>query len=216
MASGQRLCCLVASPRRDGNSTVMAQAFAEGASPESTETVFIDDFVSGFLRDCRSCRQPDGSCSIDDGYQRLLFDHIMPAGGIVFATPVYWYGVSAQLKCVLDRLVCYTSSAHSRSLDVIESLRGKRYALLLSSEESSFGMTTGIVQQISDFCRYTNGSLVAVLNGAGNRRGEVSHDPSDPLGQARRIGRDFFDLRATDYRIDTPRPGTVWGNGRKQ
>ncbi|WP_137391978.1 flavodoxin family protein [Rhodoligotrophos defluvii] len=214
MAAAQ-ICCLVASPRRDGNSHLLAQALAEGAreAGHSASTLFVDDFVAGFLRDCRSCRSADGTCSINDRYDELLLEHLLPAGAVAMAAPIYWYGLPAQLKCIIDRLVCYTSRAHPRSEDVMRGLAGKRYALLLSSEESSYGMSVGIVQQISDFSRYTHGSLVALLNAVGNRRGEIKHDPAEPLTAARRIGRDLFRLRATDYRIDTQRPGAVWGAG---
>ncbi|MCO5072173.1 MAG: flavodoxin family protein [Rhizobiaceae bacterium] len=193
----------------------MAAAFAEGSSSAGsiTESHFVDDFVSGFLRDCRTCRTVEGECSIADRYGELLTEHILPADAVVFAAPIYWYGLPAQMKCVIDRLVCYTSHAHKGADDVVRALAGKRYVLLLSSEESSHGMSVGIIQQISDFCRYTHGLLVAVVTGVGNRRGEVSRDPSDPLAQAQRVGRDLFRLRATDFRIDTPRSGTVWPTG---
>ena len=211
--AGNRICCLIASPRRDGNSAALARALAEGAGDDAVERLFVDEFVAGFLRDCRTCRTADGECSIGDRYRELLFDHLLPAGAVVFASPIYWYGLPAQLKCVLDRLVCYTARSHARSAEVLDGLKGKRYALLLASEESSYGMSTGIVQQTADFCRYTYGSLVAVLNGVGNRRGVVAADPADPLEGARRIGRTLFSLRATDFRIDTPRPGAVWAAG---
>ncbi|MBL8582120.1 MAG: flavodoxin family protein [Rhizobiaceae bacterium] len=210
--AGKSICCLVASPRRDGNSSLLAAALAEGAAAagHSVETLFVDDFVTGFLRDCRTCRGADKTCSIDDRYGELLQRHILPADAVAIATPIYWYGLPAQLKCVFDRLVCYTSRSHPEAERVVSGLGGKRYALLLASEESSYGMSVGIVQQVSDFCRYTHAALVAMLNAVGNRRGEIARDPSGPLVQARRIGRDMFALRATDYRIDTPRSSTVW------
>jgi hypothetical protein len=92
-------------------------------------------------------------------------------------------------------------------------LRGKKYALLLSSEESNQGMSVGIVQQMSDFCRYTHGTLVTVVNAVGNRRGEVARDPAQPLALARRTGAVLLQARATDFRIDTSRSGTVWSGG---
>jgi multimeric flavodoxin WrbA len=209
---GERICTLIASPRRDGNSSRLADALAQGAvsAGHHVDTLFVNDFVGGFLRDCRSCRNADNDCTIDDRYGELLMNHILPAGAVVIASPIYWYGLPAQLKCVIDRLVCYTSLSHPQSQDVVRQLGGKRYALLLSSEESNYAMSVGIIQQMADFCRYTYSSLVAVMNAVGNRRGEIERDPADPQGKARRIGSELFGLRATDFRIDTPRPGTVW------
>jgi multimeric flavodoxin WrbA len=180
---------------------------------DQAEVLLLDDYVSHFLRDCRTCRGSDGRCTISDRYEELLIEHLLPADAVVLAAPVYWYGLPAQVKCVLDRLVCFTSKSYPQSERIVASLAGKRYALLLSSEESSYAMTTGIIQQVSDFCRYTHGTLVAVLNGVGNRRGEVKRDPTGPLGQAKRIGQAVFSLRATDFRIDTQRPAEVWQEG---
>lgn len=210
-----RICCLVASPRRDGNSSRLAAALVEGAADAGhrAEVLHVGDFLRGFLGDCRRCRRPNGECGIKDNYRSLLLDHMLPADAIVLAAPVYWYGLPAQLKCVIDRLVCYTSGRFPGAAEVVQQLRGKRYALLLSSEESSLAMTGAIVQQMSDFSRYTHGSLVAVVNGVGNRRGEVVSDPADPLTQASRLGAEIFERRVTDYRIDTQRSGAVWHEG---
>lgn len=213
--SGERICSLIASPRRDGNSSLMARAFAEGAAAagHEVETLHIDDYVTAFLRDCRECRTADGECGIEDRYAELLLEHMLPASAIAIASPIYWYGLPARFKCVVDRLVCYTSHRHRRSEEVLQRLRGKKYALLLSSEESNQGMSVGIVQQMSDFCRYTHGTLVTVVNAVGNRRGEVARDPAQPLELARRTGAVLLQARATDFRIDTSRSGTVWSGG---
>ena len=48
--------------------------------------------------------------------------------------------------------------------------------------------------------------------GIGNKRGDVLRDPSDPVGRARDLGRTLFERVATDYRIDTERPGSTWAS----
>ena len=66
------LLVLVGSPRRNGNSATLAEAVRRGAEAVGTEVTlrFLDDHISGFLRDCRTCRGPDGECTIADGYPR--------------------------------------------------------------------------------------------------------------------------------------------------
>ena len=211
----RRVCCLVGSPRRNGNSSLMAQAAAKGAraAGEEAEVLFVDDFVGGFLRDCRTCRDAGGNCTIDDRYAELLMDFVMPADGVIIASPIYWYALPGQIKTMIDRLVCFTSARYSQSADVVERLKGKRYALLLSAEESNPGMDVGIIQQIGDFAHYTGGCLVSVIKGAANARGEIRQDPSRPLVRAEAVGRDLFEIRATRYRIDTQRRSAVWQQG---
>src|SRR5690349_7842434 len=93
---------LVGSPRRTGNSAALAEAVARGAG-QGARIRFLDDHLSAFLRDCRTCRRPDGECAIDDGFRALFMEEYLPAQAVVFASPIYRYGLSAQTKAYLDR-----------------------------------------------------------------------------------------------------------------
>ena len=70
MCHPQSLLVLVGSPRRSGNSAALAAAVVRGAEQAGARVAlrFIDDHISSFLRDCRTCRRADGECAIDDGY----------------------------------------------------------------------------------------------------------------------------------------------------
>ena len=50
------------------------------------------------LDNCRRCRRADGSCSLGDRYEELLIDRMMPAEGIIFAMPLYFYGRAASAR----------------------------------------------------------------------------------------------------------------------
>ncbi|MFC5067877.1 flavodoxin family protein [Flaviflagellibacter deserti] len=203
---------LAASPRRDGNSAMLARAACSGLNEagHGAEIVFADDVLSAFLRDCRICRRTDGECSIEDGFRDAFLGRFLPADGFIAATPIYWYGMSAQLKTFFDRMFCYVAASHPRSPATVEEMAGKRVGLLLSSEETFPTAAAGIVHQMQEYCRYTHSVFVGAVQGYGNARGEIAHDPSDPAGRARHFGRTFFSRLATDYQIDTPRSGRVW------
>lgn len=207
-----RLLILVGSPRRAGNSAALAEAIRRGAesSGASVTTRFLDDCIGSFLRDCRTCRLPDGECGIADNFRALFFDDYQPAQGVVFCTPIYWYGMSAQTKAFFDRTFCYYAASYPRSAEVVAAMSRKRIGLALASEETYPGAALGIVHQIQEFARYTHSEFVGVVRGIGNRRGEVAADPCGPLAEAEALGRDFFSRKFTDYRIDTPRAGMVW------
>lgn len=204
---------LCSSPRRNGNSALLAEAVRDGlvAAGHTADLVHADDVVSAFLRDCRTCRKADGSCSIDDGFRDVFLNQFLPADGFVAATPVYWYGVSAQLKAFFDRSFCYYAASYPGSADVVQAMIGKRIGLVLASEETFPMVSGGIVSQMQEYARYTRGTFAGVVHGIGNARGEVARDPNDPIGQARRFGETFFSRHASDYQIDTPRGGRVWG-----
>jgi multimeric flavodoxin WrbA len=145
-----KVLVLSASPRTDGNSRALAEALVEGAREASHDVDLVDlnDTVSGFLRDCRRCRSTDGTCGIDDDYSTLLHDHVLPTDGLVYATPLYWYGAAGILKTFFDRMFCYFSASYPRLSEVQERLPGKRSALLVSSEERYATATGAVVSQV--------------------------------------------------------------------
>jgi multimeric flavodoxin WrbA len=212
-SNARKLLILVGSPRRAGNSATLAAAVERGAREAGavTSLCFIDDFVTSFLRDCRTCRLPSGECKIGDRFRSLLFDEFLPAAGIVFASPIYWYGLSAQTKAFLDRTFCYYAASYPDSARVIEGMSRKRIGLVLSSEETYPGAELGIVHQMQEYSRYTHSELVGIVRGFGNSRAEVIRDPGSPVLAAEKLGRELFERRFTDYRIDTVRSGKVWG-----
>lgn len=201
-----------ASPRRDGNSARLALASAEGAREAGhvASLVHLDDHLQHFLRDCRRCRNALGQCTIEDRYERLLRDQVLPAEAIVFATPVYWYGVSGQLKTFFDRMFCFIAASQPDSERFVSGLSGKRLGLLISSEETYPGASLALIHQLQEYARYTHSALVGVVRGIGNKRGDVEFDPSDPLQAARELGRTLALGHSSDYRIDTERPASTW------
>jgi multimeric flavodoxin WrbA len=200
------------SPRRNGNSRLLAEAALEGAreAGHDAELVHLDDHLKHFLRDCRECRDAEGRCTIDDGYPELLRERVLPADGVVFATPIYWYGVAGQLKTYFDRLFCFIAASEPESDRYVAGVINKRIGLLMSGEETYPGAMLGIVHEIQEYSRYTHSDFVGYVCGIGNKRGDVLQDPGDPIGQARDLGRTLFDRVATDYRIDTERAGSTW------
>lgn len=203
---------LSSSPRRDGNSFLLVEAAVEGAreAGHTVELVHVDDHVRHLLRDCRRCRDEHGRCTIDDGFESLLRERVVPADAIVFGTPLYWYGVSAQLKAFLDRIFCFIAASEPDADMFVEGLMGKRLALAIASEESYPGAPLGVIHELQEYARYTHSDLVGVVQGIGNSRRDVLRDPGDPVGRARELGRRIAELRTTDYRLDTERPNTTW------
>lgn len=209
-----RVLVVNASPRRDGNSARLGASAAEGArdAGHTVTLVHLDDHLQHFLRDCRRCRDESGRCTIDDGYERLLRDEVLPADAIVLATPLYWYGVSGQLKTFFDRMFCFIAASQPDSERFVSGLAGKRLGVLIASEETYPGAALGLIHQIQEYARYTHSALVGIVRGIGNTRGDVEHDPAEPLGAARELGRTLGHRHSTDYRIDTERPTSTWAS----
>lgn len=207
-----KVLALCSSPRTDGNSRALAEAALEGAaeSGSQVELVQLSEVIAGLVGDCRKCRRPDGRCSIQDGYRSLLLDQVLPADGLVIATPLYFYGVSSYFKAFLDRIFCYIAKSAPESSHVIDTVRGKQVAVCISSEESYEGSRLSVLSQFHELERYLGWTVVGTVTGIGNSRGEVYRDPANPISTARELGRNLFEIEKTNYSVEIDRPGNVW------
>ena len=100
----KRVLVISTSPRGRSNSDLLAAAFAEGArrAGHDVTEVSLKGKQIGFCRGCLAC-QKTGRCVIDDD-ARAICDAAREADVLVFASPVYYYSISGQLKTFLDRL----------------------------------------------------------------------------------------------------------------
>ena len=91
------------SPRKGGNSDTLANEFARGAreAGNSVEKVTLSDKTIGFCRGCLAC-QSTKRCVIHDDADAIA-RKMLTADVIVFATPIYYYGMCGQMKTMLDR-----------------------------------------------------------------------------------------------------------------
>jgi multimeric flavodoxin WrbA len=215
--SGPRVLVLSSSPRLEGNSHRLAESFIAGTESAGNNALLVDlaTHVTHMLRDCRNCRGEDGQCTIDDRHKEI-FELYLTAEAVVYATPIWWYGTSAQLKAFIDRIFCFISDSYPDAATVRQLLPNKRAALLLSAEESNFAARLGIAEQVSELCRYLDHMFVGIVTGIGNRRGEVAIDPADPLSAAFALGRDIMKTQSTDYKLGTERSKTVWQEGEER
>ena len=99
----KKVLILSSSPRKGGNSERLATSFAAGAQAagHSVKTVFLREKTFCFCRGCLACLKMGHCVSADDAVEIAASMH--DADVLVFATPVYYYSVSGQLKTMLDR-----------------------------------------------------------------------------------------------------------------
>jgi multimeric flavodoxin WrbA len=210
--AAKKVLALSASARRDGNSRKLAEAVLEGVAEagHEGELVHLADHVTGMFRNCRECRNSDGQCTIDDGYEDILLNKYLSADAIVYASPIYWYGLSGHLKNFIDRFFCYICEGYPNSEDFIQGMMGKKAALVMSAEENNFSARLANVQEMTQLCDYLHHEFAGVVVTTANSRKDVHGDPTEPLNAARELGRVLFDIRETNYRIDTVRGNVIW------
>ena len=99
----KKVLIISTSPRKGGNSDTLAEEFARGAreAGHEVEKIGLWDKTIGFCRGCLAC-QKTGRCVIHDDAD-MIAQKMLTAEVIVFATPIYYYEMSGQMKTMLDR-----------------------------------------------------------------------------------------------------------------
>lgn len=99
----KKVLVLSTSPRKNSNSEALAEAFARGAADSGHEVELIS-LRGKELRFCMGCFacQKSGKCVLRDDMQEIV-PKMEQADVLVFATPIYYYEMSGQMKTLLDR-----------------------------------------------------------------------------------------------------------------
>lgn len=99
----KKVLVIATSLRRGGNSEMLADDFMRGAKDAGNEVekIFLGDYELKFCKGCLAC-QKTGKCVIKDGAAEII-GKMKDADVIAFATPIYYYEMSGQMKTLLDR-----------------------------------------------------------------------------------------------------------------
>lgn len=119
----QNIVVLSGSPRKGGNTDTLVEAFITGAvAAGKSVTLFrAAELKVGGCMGCDHCFRETGVCIQNDDMSKVL-SAMRQADAVVFASPVYFFGVTAQLKLVIDRLYALLK----------EGVKPRRAALLMT------------------------------------------------------------------------------------
>ena len=98
-----KITVLTGSPRAKGNSAYLAEQFIKGAQEKGHE-IYRFDCAFKHVEPCRACNRcgMNGTCIFNDDFLELR-PKLIESDMVVFATPMYYFGISAQMKRVIDR-----------------------------------------------------------------------------------------------------------------
>jgi len=166
----KRVLILASSPRKNSNSTILALKAAEGVKAEGGEAdvVEIGHLKIAPCNACDSClTKPEAGCVIKDDMQPL-YAKIRAAQGIIFATPVYWFNMSAQMKLVIDRAYAIQDKEYF-------AFTGKDVGVILTYGDVDVFASGGVnaLRSFQDICAFAKANLVGTVYGTANKAGEV-------------------------------------------
>lgn len=133
----KKIVVITGSPRKNGNSFAMTDAFIKAAEAKGHTVTRFDAAMKnvGGCHACETCFKTGKACSFDDDFNTITSD-ILEADAVVFTMPVYWYSIPAQVKGVIDRLFSFVVGG--------KDIAGKECALVACCEEDDMSVMDGV------------------------------------------------------------------------
>lgn len=180
----KNILVLTGSPRRNGNSETLADAFIKGAKGRGHEVVKFDtaaNIVMG-CRACDACWSKGDACVFDDAFSDLA-PHLAKAEVLVIASPLYWFALSGQIKSAIDKFYSFMGAASPTRLKLKEAI------LLMSAEDHRPEAFSGAVKSYKEMCNFlelTDRGIITVpgVNKVGDIKGNPALDEAEALGAA--------------------------------
>jgi len=181
----KKVVIFLGSPRKDGNSAILAGRLADGVKKEGgkVQTFFVHGMDISPCTGCESCQTNAGSGCVLRDEMDPVYEAVSGSDAIVFASPVYWFCVSAQTKIVLDRL--YAIGAGEAGL-----LKGKSFGIILTYADRDPFVSGAVnaVRMFQDMAAYLGIPVRGIVHGSAYAPGDI-RDNEPVMAQACELGR---------------------------
>lgn len=166
----KKIMIVLGSPRRKGNTAALGAAAAEAAAQQGAEveTLYLAELD---IKPCTACdhclKSISRECILKDD-MIPLYNKLSETDCIVFATPVYWFNVSAQIKTFIDRL--YAVGVEENNI-----FKGKTMAALLCyADKDPFDSgAVNALRSFQDMFKYLGALNGGMVYGSAGDPGEI-------------------------------------------
>lgn len=176
-----KILVITGSAHKNGNSACLAENFTRGAK-ESGHEVFQFDTAFKTIHPCIACERCNDTgkgCVFEDDMNEVN-PKLLEADMVVFASPIYYYGVSSQIKSVIDRFYANDAALHN----------GKKAALLLAFADNTMESAEGAIASYKgmiNFLGWENAGIIA----AKGCQGLEDMQKTDYPNQAYELGKNL-------------------------
>jgi multimeric flavodoxin WrbA len=153
----KKVMIILGSPRKNANTDTLAKWVGQGAAEAGADIKFIDATklkykVNGCIA-CNSCQKSDKYvCVIKDEASDILAE--MPQYDVlVFSTPIYFAGPSAQIKLLLDRMYSLFKMKEDKIENSLEDTTWALVATAADGHDGGLDTTQAMFQKITDFIK---------------------------------------------------------------
>ena len=146
------------SPHKNGSSNLLADSFARGAK-EAGHAVTVFDAGKAKISPCLACEAcgMSGPCVQKDDMEKIK-QLILQSDTVVFVTPLYYFGMSAQLKILIDRCYSFNGNLHSKDLKTV---------LIATAWDSNAVKMRPLIEHYQMICKYLGFEDMGMILGLG-------------------------------------------------
>lgn len=185
---GKKIVILNGSPRANGNTKELIQSFTKGAEANGNSVACFDlqkMNIHGCLGCCNGGKDPQSPCvQKDDMIQ--IYPAYQDADILVLASPMYYWGISGQLKCAFDRLFAVAE------LDANYTNPKKDCILLMAAEGDTESNLAPVQAFYEGLCTHLGWKNLGIVYAGGNMAaGDILTKPKQ-LEQAETLGKSIF------------------------
>lgn len=178
------------SPRNNSNSAALAAQVAAGAEEAGHSLSFIDAAKLDIkpCKGCCACITPRSKgCVQRDGMYNEAYPLAREADVIIFASPVYWFNLSGQIKIFIDRLMAVAAPMDENGKRLFAS---KKLGLVMAYAGDDPFDSGGVnaIRSLQDTCFYTGAAWAGAIYGSAGEPGEIKKNEA-LLAQARAFGK---------------------------
>lgn len=171
MKKVRKVLVLLGSPRKKGNSAVLADRIARGARSAGArvETRYLHRLDIRPCTGCMKCQKKGArGCVIRDDMQDV-YRSMEEANAWVIASPVYWFTMSAQVKLWMDRSLAFTTYAK-------DAFAGKRIAIAMSygGDDPFDSGCVNALRAFQDAYAYVGAKIAGMVYGSAMDAGAIT------------------------------------------
>lgn len=179
----KRIIALNGSPREHGCTAALVNEVLKAAGEQgaTVQSYYLNGMNIRGCQSCYACKKV-GHCVLEDDMQQL-YGEIAGADGIILATPVYMWQMTAQLKAAVDRLYPFLKPDYTSYLTP-----GKKVLLAATQGRPDVSAFLPYFEHTGKMLMFLGFGAYEILIAGGTRTPEDLLQQSDTLAAARRFG----------------------------
>ena len=158
---------VVGSPRKGGNTDILVDRALSGAQEKgnTTQKIFLNDLIIKPCQACMSCKKT-GKCAIDDDMQKV-YAQVLESDCLILGTPIYWLGVTAQMKIFIDRWYALLDANYNTKL------KGKNAVIIAVCGAPETSMTDFTIQTFEKIFSFIGIELKGKITTSAREKSEI-------------------------------------------